>query len=210
MKRALPYPAIFLIVAELFLIVSSTWWPEDRRGPFLLTVLYASLFCLGGYLVSHHKRWLRTYLPLTLITLGVELLPETPLTILVREVSLSLVFVLLFLAIIHHSWLWPDTSHTDRLLAGIGGYLLLGIFWAVQFDILISLENSPLQNAVTKAPPVPQEVLYYSFVTLTAVGYGEITPVTPAGRTVAMIASLSGTLYLAVFISSLIGSRRLS
>jgi voltage-gated potassium channel Kch len=46
--------------------------------------------------------------------------------------------------------------------------------------------------------------LYYSYVTLTTVGYGDITPVRPIARTLAIAEALSGQLYLAVMIARLV------
>ena len=49
------------------------------------------------------------------------------------------------------------------------------------------------------------DFLHYSFITLTTTGYGEILPVSPSARLFASLQSVTGTLYLAVFIAALLG-----
>jgi hypothetical protein len=49
---------------------------------------------------------------------------------------------------------------------------------------------------------------YYSFVTLTTVGYGDISPVSPATRTLAWVEAVTGQFYLAVIVAGLVGGRR--
>jgi voltage-gated potassium channel Kch len=48
------------------------------------------------------------------------------------------------------------------------------------------------------------DAFYFSFITLTTVGYGDITPVTHIARTLAMTEAMTGTLYMAVLISRLV------
>ena len=53
--------------------------------------------------------------------------------------------------------------------------------------------------------PVSQfEAYYFSFVTLSTVGYGDITPLSHGARTLAMMEAMTGTLYMAVLISRLV------
>ena len=51
----------------------------------------------------------------------------------------------------------------------------------------------------------PNELIYFSFVTLTTVGYGDVQPVHPAARSLAVAEALVGQLYIAILISSLVG-----
>ena len=51
-------------------------------------------------------------------------------------------------------------------------------------------------------------LLYFSLVTLSTLGYGDISPVTPTTRILSALEAVTGTLYLAVFISSLVSGWR--
>jgi uncharacterized membrane protein len=54
------------------------------------------------------------------------------------------------------------------------------------------------------ARPLPHALTYYSFVTLTTVGYGDISPVSPATRTLAWMEAITGQFYLAVIVAGLV------
>jgi voltage-gated potassium channel len=68
-----------------------------------------------------------------------------------------------------------------------------------------SFEISPkLVTGGEPARPLPQVLTYYSFVTLTTVGYGDISPVSPATRTLAWMEAITGQFYLAVIVAGLV------
>jgi hypothetical protein len=50
-------------------------------------------------------------------------------------------------------------------------------------------------------------LIYYSFVTMTTVGYGDITPVSPPARTLAWLEAMTGQFYIAVLVAGLVGIR---
>jgi len=50
-------------------------------------------------------------------------------------------------------------------------------------------------------------MMYFSFVTLTTLGYGDITPLAPTARSLAMIEAVAGPMFVAVFLARLVGVR---
>ena len=93
----------------------------------------------------------------------------------------------------------------QRVQGSITIYLLLGLIWAEAFT-LAALLNS---GSFTGTPGAGRiEVLarmtYYSFVTLTTVGYGDISPVSLATRAMANIEGLIGQLFPAILIARLV------
>jgi hypothetical protein len=57
----------------------------------------------------------------------------------------------------------------------------------------------------SKAGIRPEDLLYFSFVTLTTTGYGDIAPVTAHARSLAILEQLAGTFYIAILIARLTG-----
>lgn len=98
----------------------------------------------------------------------------------------------------------------DSVLGAVCGYLFLGLGWAVLYSLIEgfrpgSFEISPKLITVGEpARPLPHVLTYYSFVTLTTVGYGDISPVSPATRTLAWMEALTGQFYLAVIVAGLV------
>ena len=66
-----------------------------------------------------------------------------------------------------------------------------------------------MHRGATSTCSVPTNItshfLYYSFVTLTTLGYGDITPVHPVARMLSYLEAVIGQLYLAVLVASLVG-----
>jgi len=52
------------------------------------------------------------------------------------------------------------------------------------------------------------DLLYYSYVTLSTLGYGDVTPVSRAAQSLAYLEAISGVMYVAVLVAALVGSYR--
>jgi hypothetical protein len=94
----------------------------------------------------------------------------------------------------------PVTSH--RLVGAVVAYLLIGLTWACACELLETLQPAAFHMARTEGSYPP--FLYYSFVTLTTVGYGDIMPASSAARALSNLESLVGVLFPAVLIGRLL------
>ncbi len=89
------------------------------------------------------------------------------------------------------------------IMGAICAYFLMGLVWAFAYSTLEFFQPGSFQM-----PPgtVNQETFaYYSYVTLTTLGYGEITPISAPARSFAILEAMIGQLYLAVLIARLVG-----
>jgi voltage-gated potassium channel Kch len=89
-------------------------------------------------------------------------------------------------------------------------YLLFGLSWANAYLIAIQLNPHSFQSTVGLSVTSVSEWFYYSYVTLTTLGYGEITPISRVARALAIGEAVTGQLYLAVLIARLIGMEIIS
>lgn len=97
----------------------------------------------------------------------------------------------------------------DVIALAICTYVLLGAIWVLFYLPLLAIDPA----AFAFASPVTDQgatyaMTYFSYVTLTTLGYGDIMPVSPLARSLAAIEALTGVLFLAVLISRLVGSYR--
>ena len=94
---------------------------------------------------------------------------------------------------------------TGRVVVGaIGAYLLLGFIGAFLFEIVQLLYPNSFTNMDMFAGGFYGE-LYFSFVTISTLGYGDISPLTAQGQAVAIFVAISGQLYLAILMAMLVG-----
>jgi ion channel len=101
----------------------------------------------------------------------------------------------------------------NTVCASLCIYLLLGLVWALVYSMVGELDpaafistvdsgREPLQMRVGRGDST---VLYFSFVTLTTLGYGDIVATTPISRMLASVEAITGQLYLAVLVARLVG-----
>jgi hypothetical protein len=94
----------------------------------------------------------------------------------------------------------------DRLMGSLCIYLLLGILWAVYYALIEMLDSGAFHYAVPVGATLPSShFLYYSFVTLTTLGYGDVVPISPLVRTASYLEAVIGQVYLTVLVASLVG-----
>ena len=96
--------------------------------------------------------------------------------------------------------IFSDTKVTgDTLRGGISVYLMLGIVWFQIYQIILTIIPKAFEGDLSS-----YQVFYFSFVTLTTVGYGDILPVHRATMIMANLEAIAGQLYPAVIIARLV------
>ena len=94
----------------------------------------------------------------------------------------------------------------QTVAAAICIYLLLGLFFSYLLGIEIAIFGTPFMNGVPNGRPQSADVLYFSFITLTTTGYGDITCITRVGRATAMVEAMLGQLYLVTVLALLVSN----
>jgi hypothetical protein len=163
-----------------------------------------ALLLISGVQALGERRLARTVLmPVALTTLAVDLgsrvlpVPEPW----VR--GTGLLSLLLFLVVVLGQTLRAGPITFHRIQGAVAAYLLLGIIWAYAYALLAHLRPDAFSGSVSPADG-PRAFFYFSFVTLTTVGYGDVLPVHPAARSLAMLEAVTGPLYLAILVARLV------
>jgi voltage-gated potassium channel len=96
---------------------------------------------------------------------------------------------------------------SEVLCAAIAGYLLSGLAWSLAYALLDRLDSTSF--VFTLAAKSGQSMdgftsLYFSFVTLSTVGYGDIIPVSEMARMLAMVEAVFGMFYVSLLIARLV------
>jgi len=95
----------------------------------------------------------------------------------------------------------PITFH--RIEGAIAAYLLLGLSWATAYELLEYLNPGSFTGSVAGSGRFSSWI-YFSFVTIATLGYGDIAPVHPIARSLATAEAITGQLYLAILIARLV------
>jgi hypothetical protein len=97
---------------------------------------------------------------------------------------------------------------SEVLCAGLSGYLLLGVLWTFAYTLTAQLV--PGSFAINAGPDSGRALnaysaMYFSFITLCTVGYGDILPVSHVARMLASLEAICGTIFMTVLIARLVG-----
>jgi hypothetical protein len=119
------------------------------------------------------------------------------------ELGTGILSIGLLLVVILGRTLRDGPVTTRRLHGGVAAYLLLGVLWAYAYALVAALRPGAFVGPMAAADGA-RAFLYFSFVTLTTTGFGDVLPIHPAARSLATLEAVTGTLYLAILISRLV------
>lgn len=178
-------------------------------GPkqFITRILLAAIVISGLFAADFSKtafRILSTIGTMLILTSTLDLLfPESQnLNILVYFLN-TLFFIVVTVALVAHVAVAKEVD-SATLLVAINSYLLIGLTLSLLFLILnLFVPGSFNQTESVEGGLSP--FVYYGFVTLTTLGYGDITPNTPVARSLASFTALFGQLYLVIIMALIIG-----
>ena len=186
--------------------------PPQLFDAFLVLVTVALLL---SFFPDKNKRLAAVALgiPTGLLSLGGHLLAEQPKTtaVLIGH-GLAILFYFWGAVLIIASLFRRQVLSLDSVFGAICGYLLLGMAWGVLYSMLDTAWPGSFQVGSRLAEQVQVDhsriplFTYYSFITLTTVGYGDVTPVSTPARTCAWLEALTGQFYLAVLVAGLVGA----
>ncbi|AOW99413.1 ion transporter [Moorena producens PAL-8-15-08-1] len=91
----------------------------------------------------------------------------------------------------------------DTIVGGINVFLLIGTLWVLFFETIYLLNPKAFTSSAETINSF--DLLYFSFTTLTTVGYGDITPVSPLAKALTNLEGICGVMYPAVLIGRLVG-----
>jgi len=95
--------------------------------------------------------------------------------------------------------------NAEVLCAGISGYLMLGLLFMPAYLLVARVSPGAFSLGAGAGRPMQSfAAFYFSFITLSSVGYGDVTPVSKVARTLAVMEAIAGLFYVAVLISRLV------
>jgi len=104
--------------------------------------------------------------------------------------------------------LFEGRVDSNKIIGSLSLYLLIGLIWTVIYIILLLFDPSAFNGIeVTEWRSLFSRVAYYSFVTLTTLGYGDISPAHHIAEFFVYMEAIVGVFYMAIFVSSLVSLR---
>ncbi|HDZ21865.1 hypothetical protein LCGC14_0225950 [marine sediment metagenome] len=109
---------------------------------------------------------------------------------------------LLYLAVLMLANIFQTSRVTGKMLCqAVSAYLLLGFVWASAYECVVLLDPDAITGLTPNA--AMGDYTYYSFITITGLGYGDFIPVAPWAKSLAVTEAVVGPLFLAILVARL-------
>jgi len=195
-----------LLISLVLLLVLYPFFTGGFVKTVILDLLFSFIILLSIYAVSYDKKHfivgLAIGVPTLFVTysnlfLGAGLLA-------INQALHALFFLYIMYAVL--TFVVKSQKVTEGLIYGaVCAYVLIAFAWTSLYSLVeLLVPGSFLIGAATHLSWF--DFLYYSFNTLTTLGYGDITPVTYHAQSLALIEATVGVLYIAVFVARLVAA----
>lgn len=192
-----------MLSAAIVLFLGSSLMSGERFSGSLILGISSTLLLLSTILTIQDNRRKLFY-----FAIGVILLREISRFFIHNpylESIASLANVVFFLLIVFHLIRQVARSREVDLtviLESVNGYLLVGLSGGILLAMVAIFQQEAFE---VSGIPRFGDFIYFGFITMTTIGYGEITPVTGLARMCSILVGISGQLYIAIIIATLVG-----
>ena len=196
--------SVLLFVSSLILEI-----PGEKRS-VLFTLVTMLMIVVSIQSVQHEINWKRIVYGLSIIFAVLAALSnimDSEVYVLLLLMVLLVFFVGMFFAIAGNVLFKGDIDN-NKIIGSLSLYMLLGLAWAVIYLILLSFDPKAISGIEAgQWHEAFASVAYFSFVTLTTLGYGDMLPQSPVTRFFVYMEAIIGVFYMAIVVSSLITLR---
>lgn len=177
--------------------------------PVLRLIGISSLLAIGIWSLLGAGRLFAAGMILVVIGILLNVVFSLTGNALVQIASLIALFAFLLLATINALRLVAvgNEINSNRIVGAVCIYLLFGVMWSIAYALLEFSEPGSFKGMSELALSTwNSDWIYYSFVTLTTLGYGDITPVSQTARVLTYSEAITGQFYLAVLVAGLVSA----
>ena len=195
---------LLLLIIAVFFSISA---PDEPWAQLATAVVLATILSIAMWASGVRPKVLRAWLVVAALGIGASII--IAITQHTRDVSgyLAITSLLLTLAtmgaVARRLWQHAEIS-VLTLLGALCIYVLLGMSFAFVFEAVGNLGSQPFfasQETGTRS-----DYMYFSFITMAAVGYGDLAPQGGLGRALAVTEGLFGQIYLVTAVAALVGN----
>ncbi len=209
--RSITQGNFFYLLFSLFLLLLVAPLFEGAFvGLMILDIAYSAVLLSAVYAVSEKKRLFTLtvvfVVPIIIARWSNYFLNNDSLALASKSLTLAF-FVFIICAMLSHV-VKDEEVTANKICGALSVYLLIGVTWAALFTIIEGIRPQSFVIADVQGAGVREmstHFMYYSFVTLTTLGYGDIAPLTPTAKAFSFVEAVIGQIYLAVLIARLVG-----
>lgn len=203
-----PFTYFGLLLSIVFFFIVAPFFSKGVHARLVLDLSLMSMLILSAYICSSNKKYLIVAIILAAPAIIRLFFPGTE----VDEITLlfNASFFAFVIGILLHLLFTTTYVTKDVIYAALSAYFLVGVLYGITFTLLECF----FPGSFTFPQPIEdhtfytafgQDLIYFSFVTLTTSGYGDIVPLSPPAKFMSILEAITGQIYLTVMIARLIG-----
>ncbi len=204
---------LYLLIALVVILFSSAVADDfpGSLGEDLFSLVSLLMLIVGIKSLRYEVSIRRIAYTLVVILGGLTLLWRFypgRITALLILVTFLLIFVSAFKLSVRQI-LFEGRVDANKIIGSLSLYLLIGLIWTILYLMLLTFDPSAFHGIEMNGwRTLFSRMAYYSFVTLTTLGYGDISPADHVAEFLAYMEAVTGVFYMAIFVSSLINRGR--
>src|SRR5438034_3602720 len=203
------FSTVQLLIALALFFMWAPFVEEIEGGELIVSGLFSLVLLAGIVAVADRKRVLVIAIVLAIPAIAGRWINHFRPDLIPPAVFLAggLVLIAFVIANLLRFVLRAPSVNTEVLCASISAYLMLGLMWTMAYLVVDQLTPGGSFSFNTNAGTHSMSGFtgfYFSFVTLSTVGYGDITPVSKVARMLAAMEAMTGLLYMAILIARLV------
>ena len=196
-----------LLLFVIFTIFFIPFFPIGSHK-ILYSLSYTIIFLLSALALSKYR--LRIFSTAAIVII-IEWISEfLNLSILINiSLVVNICYFILIVILIIHQIARAKTVTPQVIMESIVGYLLLGLAFSILIAFVCVMDPGAFsfKHLTEKIDPFisyASNYIYFAFVTLTTLGYGDVVPITPAAKSLSIFTSITGQMYVAIIIAALV------
>ena len=196
---------LYLLAATFIQVFFSAFFPD--RETYLMTGITFTIFMLAILnFIGHSRKTIILFLFFAITSISLAWVPtesETGQRVFVAERIIVIIFILLIIYQIIAQIVKSKQVSLNMILGVITIYVLFGLLAGECNQLIYFFNSEAFTGKVDFGDNA--DIRYYSYVTITTLGYGDIAPVSQIARASAVFFSLTAQIYLAVVIALIVG-----
>jgi len=204
------FPFLLVAIAALYLLNGLAI--DSGVGFLVVQGGRLGVLCAGIYVLSAHRLtlWVGVVMSVLAVTFEAGLWPVDAHVGRVLEDSIAVGFFVWILAVVLREVFRPTTPEREAVIGALCGFMIILVMFMRVHGLVEAVfpgsyqANGPLSSQRSDAA-LEATFQYFSTITATTVGFGDVVPVAPVARIVTGLEAIVGQLYLAVVIATLVG-----